>query len=127
MRTVVLLTTLLISGCSIDEDRFVTRLAEEDCTYALDCFDEPILNFYGWTDQETCESTHGPDLAAIAASCQDFDPKLARTCLKELGDRSCQGDGPGLDRPDACDAVFTSCEGAVTSGSDEVESEASDD
>ena len=78
MRALLLSLLVLASGCAIDDDVFVTRLAEQDCAYALECFDEPILNFYGWSDQASCEASHGPDLAALAASCADYDPKAAR-------------------------------------------------
>jgi hypothetical protein len=114
MRILVPLTLLLASACGLDEARFVSRQAEQDCAYALACFSDPMLAFQGWTDQETCESTHGPTLAAVAASCDEFDNKAAKECIKAMKGRACAGEGPSLDRPAVCDVVFSSCEAGDT-------------
>jgi len=121
-----LLLVLLAASCGLDDARYVSRLAEADCTYALECFDESMLNFYGYTDQQACEERRGPVLAAVAASCADLDTKAARECLKELRGRECQGAGPDFDHPDVCLSVFSSCEAGDNGDDDEVETSDSD-
>lgn len=121
-----LLLVLLAAACGLDDARYVSRLAEADCTYALECFDETMLNFYGFSDQETCESRRGPELAAVAASCAEFDAKAGRECLKQLRARDCQGSGPDFDHPDVCRSVFASCEASDNGGGDEVDNGDSD-
>lgn len=117
--------TLLFAACNPNEGRFISRLAEQDCTYALECFSDSLLNHYGWTDQETCESLHGPILAAYGVSCEEYDPKAARACIKDLRGRSCTTEGPDLARPASCDTVFASCsDGALP---DEQDTDTSDD
>jgi hypothetical protein len=122
------LTPLLLAlavGCGPSEDRFVADLAEGDCLYALACFEDGVLNQYGWTDQETCVQDRGSRIAARAASCSEFDRKLARECLDGLELRNC-ADRTGPDdfgRPAACEAVFTSCEGGDTSPGDGVDTD----
>ena len=118
MRLVATLLLLSLAACGLDEARFVSRQVEQDCAYALACFSDPMLNFNGWTDQETCEEDHGPIVAAVAASCAEFDPKAARECLREMKGRDCAGEGPGLDRPDACELVFSACDPFLPDGDD---------
>jgi hypothetical protein len=102
---------LLAGACRTGEARFVVRLVAEDCSYALECFDDALLNFYGWSDRATCQETHGPTIAGIAASCDEFDKAASKECLKALSGRSCVDSGPSMARPDICDTVFSVCEG----------------
>jgi len=113
MRALLFLT---LAGCSVSEDRMVDELVSADCAYALGCFEDDVLTFYGWTDQATCEADHGPFIAALSVDCADYDKKKAKECVKALRERSCETteDPADFARPAPCDEVFTSCEGDDT-------------
>ena len=114
---------VLLCACAVSEDRFVQDLTEADCAYALACFDEPVLNFKGYTDQEACEALQGPFNAALPVDCAVYDKKKARECLKAVRERPCVStdDPTDLARPAPCDEVYTSCEAADTDPGDGVE------
>jgi hypothetical protein len=105
-----------VAGCGVSQDRMVDELVVADCAYALACFPDDVLTFYGWTDQETCEADHGPFVAARAIDCPTYDKKKAKACVKALRERSCQEtpDPADFARPSPCDEVFSGCADADT-------------
>jgi hypothetical protein len=119
---------VLLAACGTSQDRFVRDLTEADCTYALACFDDAVLNFKGYTDLESCEALQGPFNAALQADCAVYDKKKAKECLKAVEDRACVAtdDPDDLARPTVCDEVFTSCEAADTDPGAGVETDDTD-
>ena len=108
----VLVTAALTSGCSYDEWKYQQAIVEVECEYAMDCYDQAILTFYGWNNVEDCTADRGADLAAEVSGCS-YDAEAAKDCVKELGDLSCiEGEDPPY--PAVCDSVYTSCESGDT-------------
>lgn len=119
----VLLGVVLLPACKVKEDRFISELTTGDCVYATSCWSEDVLTQYGYDSQEACEADRGPINARLPLDCMEYDPKLARECIKALDGRTCDDEGSPTDlgRPAACDQVFTSCEGGDIDDTDGVE------
>lgn len=109
--TVAALAIVLLGGCKWDETEYIERRVEAECEFALACYDAPVLEFYGWTDAETCVAEYGPRLTGATQGCT-YDAKAAKDCVKGFKDLDCAaGDDPTTAYPEACLTVFTACDG----------------
>lgn len=104
----IAVSTLGLSACGIDAEKYNTKYAEAYCDWALECLDAPVLSSNGWTDLDTCVPDFGGRFAASKASCQ-FDSTAAKQCLKAMKKYDCAG---APDVPELCDVAYI-CEGAT--------------
>jgi hypothetical protein len=102
-----------LAGCGVKEDAFVSKYVEEECAFALSCYDPAILNFYGWTDADACIAQRGPEIVTAAEGCV-YDKKAAKECLKEFDEMACP-DGDPLP-PAICGQVWDCGAGGDTDG-----------
>jgi hypothetical protein len=102
---------VLLSGCGIDETRFIPDYTEQYCALVFDCSESATLLFDGIGDQERCAGLVGPVVEAQLETCESYDGKAAKKCLKDMGDLTCPGPGVSLDStlPSVCDDVFVDC------------------
>ena len=86
---------LILVGC-LTAENMNERYAEEFCTYAQEC---EVLDIEGFSTSKECEN----EAATISDECDNFDRKMARKCLKQVAELSCED---GLSGPPAsCDKV----------------------
>lgn len=109
-----MIVVLAASGCTYDEWKYQQSLVQAECDYAMDCYSDAVLTFYGWNTAEDCAADRGPELAAAVATCS-YDPEAAKQCIKELGELACQ-EGEDPPYPSVCDVVYTGCEAETDTG-----------
>jgi len=115
MRKIAILGLLGLAACGMKEEAFQTKFVDEDCDFALRCYDPAILEFYGWTDQATCVSARGDQFLTDVQGCT-YDKKAAKDCVKAYKDLACPSSGDPTP-PEVCATVYT-CSGADTSPDD---------
>lgn len=101
-------SSLLLAGC-LSGEKFVSEYVEAECTYALECYDEAVLNFRGWDSVETCMDVRGPEYAGQIDGCI-LDKSAGRECLKQLKGLGCPADGEDPTLPAICTAAFPGCD-----------------
>ena len=116
----VLLGGLVLSmaGCGPNSEHYVAEYVDLQCAFALECYDEAVLEFYGWDSQETCVSDFGAQVATAVEGCATYDKAAAKQCLKEMEALQCPAEGEDPTFPLICDTVYGDCEAADTDDSD---------
>ena len=101
--SVVLCSPLV--GC-MDESAFVANYVEASCAYAIDCYDQAILDFYSWDSEQACADQVGPTMTAEYEGCT-IERATARQCLSELRDATCPAEDNDPTVPAICAQVWT--------------------
>lgn len=107
----------LAAGCSWSTDKYVREYVEAECVYRMACYDEAVLEFYGYGDEQGCIDALGPEITERVSSCATYDPKAGKQCVKALRDATCPPEGEDPTSPAICEAVFGDC-GADTDTTD---------
>ncbi len=109
--------TLFCVGCGMNQEKFIEKAVEADCTYRLACYDEAVLTFEGWDSVASCSNSVRAQWedAGSGAGCE-YDKKTAKACIQSLEaqSESCPTE-EGI--PDVCLNVFTLC----TDGGDDTD------
>lgn len=100
------------AGCSYDEWKYQQAIVEAECEYAIACYDDAVLTFYGWNNVEDCTAERGSEYATAVLTCT-YDADAAKQCVKELGELACN-DGSDPSYPAVCDSVYTGCDSGDT-------------
>lgn len=100
---------VLAAGCSWSTDKYVREYVEAECEFRMACYDEAILQFYGYGDVQGCIDLLGPEETARVATCAVYDAKAGKQCVKELRDAECPAEGEDPTSPAICAAVFDQC------------------
>lgn len=98
-----------LAGCGYSDSSFINDYVDSDCEYAMECYDDAVLNFWGWDSASACEADRGPVVASWGLGCV-FDKDAAKECVRQLKDRECPPAGQDHEVPSICDAVYSQCE-----------------
>lgn len=100
-----------LTGCKMKDATYQNDRADNECTYALACYDDPTKSFLGYTNQDACVKIVGSEIAGQGVGCT-YDAKAAAECVKawkDLAKGSCPADGTSTTYPAVCDQVYTLC------------------
>lgn len=109
---------VLAAGCSWSTDKYVREYVEAECEFRMACYDDAILEFYGYGDVDGCIDLLGPEETARVQTCLVYDAKAGKQCVKELRDATCPPEGEDPTSPAICAAVFDQCGEADTDVTD---------
>ncbi len=94
-----------LAGC-MDESSFIAEYVEAECAYAVECYDQAILDFNSWDSEQACADDRGPVMTAEYAGCT-IDRATARECLGAIRDLACPSEGEDPALPAICAQVWT--------------------
>ena len=101
---------MLLAGCSLTQERFPDRYAEELCARSRSC--EPDQFEERWDDRTECRTQTADfvwrQLGGAAGEDCPFDASLARDCLDDVNGVSCEELGEG-GYSTACEDVLSAC------------------
>ena len=102
---------VVLTGCGVGEDKYLTQYTERYCELVFQCSDEAMLLFDGLETEEECGGLVGNELVDFGGTCEDYDGRAAKDCLREMKDLTCPAEGKTLDSalPTACSYVFLTC------------------
>ena len=92
-----MLPVVLLIGC-YSENKFAEDWATANCTLYDDC---DYLSYQSFSDFEECYDEEVVDLHPDSQSDCDYDAKLAKTCVENVNQMSCEDLYEG-DFPTAC-------------------------
>ncbi len=111
MRRMGLVLIGFLAACRTDEWDFQREIVLAECEWALACYSDPILTFYGWWSVPDCVSDQQGAYAAEVSGCV-YDASAAKACIKELEALPGCTDGDP-EWPAVCEQAYTSCTGAT--------------
>lgn len=98
-RLLSLTAALLLTGCSMSEEDFATKYAEEYCAYQDEC---GFITYFGG-DVEACEAVQeSTTLAYLESDVCEYDPASAADCVQGWKDLACPAEGESVEDPAAC-------------------------
>ena len=131
VRTFIFAVAVSAGGCGLSPDGYVSKYAEAECSYSLECFDAQVLEFNNWVAQtvdgeeltgaDMCELDIVPRLLKQKQECTVYDKALAKACLDDWAVQGCPENGADPEVPEACAGVFSSCAGEQDSEEEQEE------
>jgi len=111
----------VLVGCGASEGKYLTDYTARYCELVFQCSDEAMLLFDGIESEEECNNLVGSDLQSFGGTCEEYDGRAAKDCLKAMDDMTCPAQGKSLDSalPAACSYVFLTCKEPEDDNTDE--------
>jgi len=101
-RNLTVLGLILLTGCSLSEEKFAAQAAEKACNLYDEC---GYIEYFGG-DVETCiTQMEAATLAYVNSAECEYDGGAAKSCLAEWDDVTCDGGTTTGESDSACDDI----------------------
>lgn len=111
-RNLTVLGLIMLTGCSLSEEKFAAQSAEKACSLYEEC---GYIEYFGGTYDACVTQMEAATLAYVNSADCEYDGSAAKACLSEWDDVTCEGTTETGETDSACDDICgSSADGGTT-------------